>query len=156
MSEREDEIYCLLVPLVEHRLVIPRSCVAEVIGYVTPAESGEAPPWYLGIVNWNGRYVPLLSFEGCCGAKVPPPSSRARIVILHAVSSQVESGYFAVLSQGYPQLVRVARRMLQPAESSGYGENSPALCRVRLLDETPIVPDLARLETMVNAVLTAP
>jgi len=156
MSEREDEIYCLLVPLVDQRLVIPRSCVAEVIGYVTPADPVDAPPWYLGIVNWNGRYVPLLSFEGCCGDKVPPPSSRARIVILHAVSPQVESGYFAVLSQGYPQLVRVARKSLQPADTPAYAEDSPALCKVRLLDETPVVPDLARLEALLAGVLSAP
>jgi chemosensory pili system protein ChpC len=157
MSERDDEIYCLLVPLVDQRLVIPRSCVAEVIGYVTPADTADAPPWYLGIVNWNGRYVPLLSFEGCCGGKVPPPSSRARIVILHAVSPQVESGYFAVLSQGYPQLVRVARKSLRPADTpQDAGEDSPSLCRIRLLDESPVVPDLAGLETMLGTVLAAP
>jgi chemosensory pili system protein ChpC len=156
MSERDDEIYCLLVPLVDQRLVIPRSCVAEVIGYVTPADTADAPPWYLGIVNWNGRYVPLLSFEGCCGAKVPPPSSRARIVILHAVSPQLESGYFALLAQGYPQLVRVARNSLRAADVQDPGEDSPVLCKLRLLDETSVVPDLAGLESMLAAVLAAP
>ena len=92
MSERDAEVYCLLVPLVDERLIIPRSCVAEVISYVAPTEMDGAPPWYLGVVNWNGRYVPLLSFEGCCGANIPPASSRSRIVILHAVSPRVESG----------------------------------------------------------------
>ena len=104
MSDRDAEIYCLLVPLVDERLIIPRSCVAEVISYQAPAEMTGAPPWYLGVVNWNGRHVPLVSFEGCCGENIPPATSRSRVVILHAVSPRVETGYFALVSQGFPQL----------------------------------------------------
>ena len=33
MTERVAEIYSLLVPLVDARLIIPRACVAEVIGF---------------------------------------------------------------------------------------------------------------------------
>ncbi|MEY4760211.1 MAG: hypothetical protein RLZZ200_67 [Pseudomonadota bacterium] len=148
MSERDEEMYCLLVPLTDQRLVIPRSCIAEVIGYVTPSDPADGPPWYLGIVNWSGRYVPLVSFEGACGGKVLPASSRARIVILNAVSPGVESGYFAILAQGYPQLVRVSRRNLQPVAEPAAGLPGPVLCQVRLLDETPAVPDLAAIEAM--------
>ena len=147
MSERDEELYCLLVPLMDQRLVIPRSCVAEVIGYVTPSDPADGPPWYLGIVNWNGRYVPLVSFEGCCGAKVLPASSRARIVILNAVSPDVEGGCFAILAQGYPQLVRVSRKTLQ-AVPEVTTLPAPVICQLRLLDETAAVPDLAVIESM--------
>ena len=149
MSERDAEIYCLLVPLVDERLIIPRSCVAEVISYVAPTEMEGAPPWYLGVVNWNGRYVPLVSFEGCCGANIPPASSRSRIVILHAVSPRVESGYYALVSQGFPQLVRAGRDLLKPDASRAFPERSPIVCQLRLLNEAPLVPDLVRLEKMV-------
>ena len=149
MSDRDAEIYCLLVPLVDERLIIPRSCVAEVISYQTPAEMTGAPPWYLGVVNWNGRHVPLVSFEGCCGENIPPASSRSRVVILHAVSPRVESGYFAIVSQGFPQLVRAGRDLLKPDSSRTFPERGPILCQLRLLNEAPLVPDLVRLETMV-------
>lgn len=148
MSERDEELYCLLVPMTDQRLVIPRSCVAEVIGYVTPSDPAEGPPWYLGIVNWNGRHVPLVSFEGASGAKVLPASARARIVILHTMSPEVQSGYFAILAQGYPQLVRVSRKTLQPVALPVEGLPETVLCQVRLLDETPAVPDLAAIEAM--------
>jgi chemosensory pili system protein ChpC len=66
MAERVAEIYSLLVPLVDGRLIIPRACVAEVIGFQTPSEMTGAPPWYIGTVPWNGKAVPLVSFElGC-------------------------------------------------------------------------------------------
>ena len=149
MSERDAEIYCLLVPLVDQRLIVPRSCVAEVISYSTPSEMTGAPPWYLGVVNWNGRHVPLVSFEGCCGENIPPPSSRARVVILHAVSPKVETGCFAILSQGFPQLVRVSSDVVRPDNSRVFPERTPIICQIRMVNETPLVPDLERLEEMI-------
>ncbi len=55
MAERVNEIYSLLVPLVDGRLIIPRACVAEVVGFQTPSEMTGAPPWYIGTVPWNGQ-----------------------------------------------------------------------------------------------------
>ena len=74
MAERVQEIYSLLVPLIDARLIIPRACVAEVIGFHTPSEMTGAPPWYIGTVAWNARQVPLVSFEGACGQMIPPAS----------------------------------------------------------------------------------
>ncbi len=108
VADRNAEIYSLLIPLVDGRLIVPRSCVAEVIGFQPAAEMTGAPPWYLGLATWNGRNIPLVSFEGCCGHMIPPASSRSRIVVLHAVSPQIDAGYFALISQGFPQLVRVS------------------------------------------------
>ena len=72
MVERISEIYSLLVPLLDGRLIIPRSCVAEVVGFQQPSEMPGAPPWYLGMFGWNNRQIPLISFEGTCAR----PSAR--------------------------------------------------------------------------------
>ena len=48
MSERIAEVYSLLIPLADSRLLVPRACVAEVIGYQSPSPMESAPPWYLG------------------------------------------------------------------------------------------------------------
>jgi hypothetical protein len=37
MAERVTEIYSLLVPLTDGRLIVPRACVAEVIGFQVPS-----------------------------------------------------------------------------------------------------------------------
>ena len=57
MSDLRDELYSLLVPLAGERLIVPRACVAEVIGYQAPAEMTNAPPWYAGLVSWNGVLI---------------------------------------------------------------------------------------------------
>ena len=71
MEALATELYSLLVPLLDERLIVPRASVAEVIGYQAPVEMAGAPPWYLGTVSWNGRSVPVASFEGACGQTIP-------------------------------------------------------------------------------------
>ena len=149
MAERVAEVYSLLIPLADARLLVPRACVAEVIGYQAPAPVEAAPPWYLGIVNWNARNLPLISFEGACGMAVPPASSRSRIVVFHALLGRLEAGYLAIVSQGFPQLVRVGSDVVRPDSTRSFPERVPVVCQVRLLNETPWVPDLERLELMV-------
>jgi chemosensory pili system protein ChpC len=150
ISDRPSELYGLMVPLEKERLLIPRGCVAEVIGYQTPQEMTGAPPWHLGVIGWNGRKVPLVSFEGCCGEDVAPPTQRSRVVILNAVSEDIAAGYLAILSQGFPQLVRISPEFVKLDASRKFEDDSPIVCQLRLLDEHPLVPDLDRLEAMVG------
>jgi chemosensory pili system protein ChpC len=138
-----------LIPLADGRLIIPRSCVAEVIGFLAPSEMTGAPRWYIGTVPWNGKVVPLVSFEGACGHAIPPASGRTRIVVFHCLGTRLEGGHFATVSQGFPQLVRVSSDVLRPDNSRVFPERAPIVCQVRMLNETPMVPDLERLEEMI-------
>jgi chemosensory pili system protein ChpC len=149
MTERIAEVYSLLIPLADARLLVPRACVAEVIGYQTPTPLDNASPWYLGMVNWNARALPLVSFEGACGMVIPQTNNRSRIVVFHALGGRAESGYIAIVSQGFPQLVRVSNDVVRPDNSRSFPERMPVLCQVRMLNETPLVPDLDRLEAMI-------
>src|SRR5690606_23541787 len=58
MSGQLRELYSLLIPLQEERLLVPRMCVAEVIAFAdTEREQRDPtqPEWFLGTVDWNGR-----------------------------------------------------------------------------------------------------
>jgi chemosensory pili system protein ChpC len=148
-EERVAEIYCLLIPLLEARLILPRACVAEVVGFQAPSELPGAAPWYIGSVLWNGKAVPLISFEGACGRANAPASARSRIVVFHCLGTLLECGNFAILSQGFPQLVRVSSDVVRPDNSRVYPDRSPIICQVKMVNETPLVPDLERLEVMI-------
>lgn len=149
MNAVVDELYCLLVPLAEDRVLVPRSCVAEVINYQAPTPMEGAPAWYLGTVAWGGRRVPLVSFEAACGRTPPRTSGRTRIVVMQGITGKTAGGYFAVLTQGFPQLVRVGGELLLPEESRSFGERAPVICQVRMLNEFPLLPDFERLEEMI-------
>ena len=149
MSDLRDELYSLLVPLAGERLIVPRACVAEVIGYQAPSEMTNAPPWYLGVVSWGGQSVPVVSFEGAFGQSLPSISNRTRIVIFNGSSGKLAGGYFGVLTQGFPQLVRVNADVIRPDSSRSFSERAPVICQVRMINETPLIPDLQRLEEMI-------
>ncbi len=145
----EAELYGLLVPLLDERLLVPRACVAEVTAMQQLQEMPGAPPWYLGVAPWNGRAIPVISFEGTCGKRVPPVGGRTRIVIFTCLGQKLPSGHFGVVTQGFPQLVRVSPAVISADTSRVFSERTPVLCQVRMVNELPLVPDLALLEEMI-------
>jgi chemosensory pili system protein ChpC len=143
-----EEIYCLMVPLADDRLILPRACVTEVINYQAPTPMEGAPSWYLGTIAWGGRRVPLVSFEATCGKALPRTSGRTRIVVMQGITGKT-GGHFAVLTQGFPQLVRLTRDVVHPDPSRPFGERTPVLGQVTMVNETPLIPDFERLEEMI-------
>ena len=148
MSDAAEELYSLLVPLSEDRLIVPRACVAEVVRFSKAEQQEGAHDWMLGTVNWNGRQLPVVSFEGAIGKQVPVITGRARVVVFFANTGQLKTGHFGVLTQGFPQLVRVNRDVLKLEAKDGWPEDAPVLCRVRMINEYPMIPDLEKLEAM--------
>jgi chemosensory pili system protein ChpC len=148
MSAADEELYSLLIPLSEDRLIVPRACVAEVVRY-TQAEQKEGDHnWMMGTINWNGRPLPVVSFEGTLRKEVPIVTGRTRVVVFYGNTGQLKSGFFGVLTQGFPQLVRVNRDVLKLEAKDGWPEEAPVLCRVRMINEFPMIPNLEQIESM--------
>ena len=145
-----DELYGLLVPLGEERLIVPRVTVAEVIVWQQPEKTEGTPAWHLGVIQWNGRPVPVISFEAMCGQTMPAPGGRTRIAVFVAIGNELTGGYFGVVTQGFPQLVRANTDVVKSDPNHSFSERSPIICRVRMLNESPVVPDLERVEQLIS------
>ena len=153
MSAEPKELYSLLIPLKNERLLVPRMCVAEVIAFVDTARSREesAPEWYLGAIEWNNRRLPIVSFDGQPEDDRKSKRSRTRVVVFHALTQELKGGYYGILTQGFPQLVRVNADVLGFEGEQPLPESFPALCRARMIHEYPLIPDVERLEKMIAA-----
>jgi chemosensory pili system protein ChpC len=149
VSPEAEELYSLLVPLSDDRLILPRACVAEVVRYTQPDQQPGSQDWMLGTINWNGRELPVVAFEGTIGKEIPAPTGRTRVVVFYSSTGKIKTGYFGVLTQGFPQLVRVNREVLDLDSTEGWPEDAPVLCRVKMINEYPLVPDLEALEEMI-------
>lgn len=145
----EGELYALLVPLADERLLVPRACVAEVAALPALQPMPGAPAWYLGIMAWNGRSIPVVSFEAACGQPLPGGGGRSRVVIFSCLGRKLPVGYFGVVTQGFPQLLRISPNVITADETRVFSERSPVLCQVKMVNELPLVPDLERLEDMI-------
>jgi chemosensory pili system protein ChpC len=152
VSDAVEELYSLLIPLAEDRLIVPRACVAEVVRFIEPEDSPGSADWYLGTVNWNGRQLPVVAFEGMIGGDIPMMTARTRIVVFYASSGNLRGGFFGILTQGFPQLVRVNREVLKLDKSVELPENSPVFCRVKMINEYPLIPDLEGIEERLSEI----
>jgi len=149
MSAENEELYSLLVPLADDRLIVPRACVAEVVRYSKPEPAQGSQRWMLGSITWSGRELPVVAFEGTIGKEIPAITGRTRIVVFYSSAGKIQTGYYGLLTQGFPQLVRVNRDVLKLDSTDGWTDGAPVLCRVKMINEFPLIPHLEKLEEMI-------
>ena len=114
MQPPTDELYSLLVPLYQHRLIVPRACVAEVLRHMLEPPADGAPAWLRGLLRWNERLVPVISFEQLTGLPSAEPGGRTRIAVMNVLSDRLPVPAYGLLTEGFPQLVRVNRDVIEP------------------------------------------
>lgn len=153
MPQALEELYSLLIPLAGEKLILPRLSVAEVMGYARPLPVRGSPDWLLGLTTWQGQEIPLVSFEGLCGRKIPERANRTRIVVLYSIGTKMDPPVLALMTQGYPYLVRVNASVLGTDDEDSYSNDIPVLCRVRMANERPVIPDLEAIEDKVLAAI---
>jgi len=152
-----EELYSLLIPLREDRLIVPRACVAEVVRY-SPREDAagrEASEWLHDTLVWREQEVPVLALEPLLGQSGPKVSGRTRVVVFNPLTANGDCPPYGVLAQGFPQMVRVNSEVVQLDESYRVGAEAPIICRIMMLSEHALIPDLEALEQRVAAALPA-
>jgi chemosensory pili system protein ChpC len=151
VAQEQKELYSLLIPLRGERLLVPRMCVAEVIPFADAMRDRreEHPDWFLGTVDWNGRRLPVVTFDDPEPEERRAKRSRTRIVVFHAITQELKGGYYGILTQGFPQLVRVNPDVLGYDTEQPLPERYPVLCRARMIHEYPLIPDVERIERMI-------
>lgn len=145
-----EELYSLLVPLHEGRLIVPRACVAEVIRYTPPDTRPDGPSWFRGFVDWSDRRVPVIRVEDLCGLEATEPGGRTRLAIFNCMTDAVEAGMFGLLTEGFPQLVRVNRDVMELHDEHAWPEDGPIVCQIRMINEYPMIPDIERIEVLIG------
>lgn len=148
---QDKELYSLLIPLKSERLLVPRMCVAEVISFADADRDREdqSPDWFLGTIDWNGRRLPVVSFDSAQIEERRSKRGRTRVVVFHAITNVIKGGFYGILTQGFPQLVRVNPDVLTLDTEQPLPQDQPVLCRARMIHEYPLIPDVERLERMI-------
>ena len=143
LDHRTSNLTGLLLPLADRNLILPNVAIAELIDYQPATFNLDTPPWYLGLVNWRDRHIPLLSFESACGSKTVI-GDRARIVVLNALGGRPQLKFIALLVQGIPRSCKLDSQLsyvdvpLCPLEKAA----------VQIAEQVAKVPDLLGLEAL--------
>jgi len=152
MALTGEELYSLLIPLGDERLIVPRSCVAEVVRYTPTADAVDDDSWLRDTLTWREREVPVLSFEAMLDDAIPAVGGRTRVVIFNPLSGP-DCPTYGVLAQGFPQMVRVNSEVVQPDPGYQPADDVPVICRITMLSETALIPDLEMLEPRIKDAL---
>ena len=150
-----EELYSLLVPLNQARLIVPRACIAEVVRYTSPENENAGPDWFRGFLAWNGLRVPIIRFEELCGLATSSPGGRTRVAIFNGLAGLVAGGHFGLLTEGFPQLVRVNRDVMEVYDQHAWPDDGPVICQIKMINEYPLIPDIEKIETMVHEYLAS-
>lgn len=142
MARDGRELFCILVPLAQGKLVLPRGVVEEVRSLGDLRTLADSPPWLIGSVRWSRERIPLVSIEPLLDQPLKEPSRRSRMVVVRTPAGTLEPNVMAIHAQGFPYILRVTPELLEPAGDRAEGK---MWTRIALGLERPVVPDLPEL-----------
>ena len=143
------DIRGVLIQVAGARLLLPNATIAEVLSYAEPEPIAPAPEWLLGRTRWRGWQLPLVAFSRLAGLGVDQPGLGSKVAVLKALAGNSRTPFFAVVTQGFPRLVTVARDSLSTLGEDGDVLPTGVLARVQLNEDEALIPDLEALEGLV-------
>jgi len=152
MSDAVEELPTFLIPLQKSNLLLPNNTIAEIIPYEPLQRVQDTPDWFLGLLNWRGMQVPVVSFEMLTreGASFSLMSvASASLVICTALGGDDEMPYFALVAQSLPRLMRLSSEELKESHEQTLDTE---LLMVRLNGQPATIPDLNYIESTLAAV----
>ena len=153
MSVTSQDIRGVLIQVAGGRLLLPNATIAEVLSYADPEPVENAPDWLLGRIRWRGWQLPLVAFARLSGIAEERGGLGSKVVVLKALGGDPKTPYFAMLTQGFPRLVTVARDTVVTDTSSDEALPEGVQARVLLNEDEALLPDLEHIEVLVGQAL---
>jgi len=139
-----------LIPLADMRLLLPTTCIAEIIDWQVPEPVDDAPVWWLGMLEWRGLRIPLLSFEAANDRPRGEISRRGRIAVLNGIGGDPKLPFYALQLQGIPRLTLVDQTNIDVISEPE--ESLPLVLEYAMLQEKDVlIPDQDKLEALLKS-----
>ena len=149
MAQAESIVRTQIIPLTGMSLVLPNTCIAEIIGYSKPSPVNKSPDWFLGMVNWRGLTIPTVSFEKANEVKFARSSKSTRIAVLNGISGNNELSFYGVVVQGIPRLASLDEASMQ--EVNSHKITLPlVLAQTKIAEQDAVIPDQKKIEEMLK------
>lgn len=142
---KDQDIPCMLMPMLRHVLLVPTTTIAE-MSTVKPLQSigQETPPWLLGLYEWRGVNVPVISIEAINGERVIPLNPQGRIAVLNNTGVNKDLPFIAIHTQGIPRMTRVSEEDITEDDSRPRRPFDTMAVKVGM--EEFYIPDITAIE----------
>lgn len=132
-----------LISLRNDILILPNVAVAEVVPYSETESVTGKPDWFLGMLSWRARNIPLVSFESICGGEKSDVLKTSRIAVINAIGGYCDMQFYALLVNGIPRLVQATEENTRAEETKN---EKGVLARINVEGVNAIIPDLDLVE----------
>lgn len=146
MAAKPNQVASLIIPIQGRNLLIPNSCLAEIVPYTTTQTHEGAPEWVVGDVLWRDLTLPCISYEKLIGELDEIPQGK-RIAIFNTLTEAYEKRFYGLTISGIPRLVRVIEAEIVEDEAI---QNAFEKMRVQVNGEVCIIPNLEAMEKLLS------
>lgn len=137
-----------LIPLADMNLILPNTCIAEIIslGELNPVK--KSPKWFLGMMDWRGVRIPVISFEAANGISTDAPGKTSRVAVVNSISGEEKLPFYGLVSKGIPKLLSLEKSAISVLKKP---ETKLPLAseQTQLADVTAVIPDQKKIEKMI-------
>ncbi len=145
----EEEVKGLQVPLDHISLILPDSVVVQILVAKEYMDINEGPGWLMGMVEWQNRFIPVLSFEMASGRDFSKPKDM-RLIVLKSLNDYEKIPFYALFLSAIPHPVRFTNENLSAVENAN--SSSPLIhAEVLVYGEQSSIPNLDVLEEMLGS-----
>lgn len=136
-----------LIPLADMNMLLPNTCIAEVItlGELNPVK--KSPEWFLGMMDWRGVRIPVISFEAANGISAAAPPRSARVAVLNGISEDEKLPFYGVISQGIPKLMALEKSAIEVNKKPDH-KLPLASEQTQIADVSAVIPDQVKIEKL--------
>lgn len=148
MAEVTEMVRGQLLPLFVMRLVLPNTCIAEIINFseLEPVENPQ--PWVLGTMAWRSLRIPVLSFEAANGMPFPDKARKPRVAVLNGIHGHAQLSFYAIALQGIPRLISLDKTNLNTITAPDV--NFPLAYEQAMIGtQSVVIPDLEKFEQQI-------
>jgi len=145
MSTTPSEVSSLMIPLGEKSLLVPNSCIVEVVPKAGQLSTSGEYPWLLGDLSWRNLTLPCISFEHLSGTNTEPAEYQGSVAIFNTMGDAFAKRFYAMSIYGIPRLARVTEEEI--VEDSQV-TNAYEKLYLKLNGESCVIPDVDAIETL--------
>lgn len=148
-------IRSLFLPVTNEPLLLPSVVLAEVISYRMFEYLPGSPAWVLGLMEWRGISLPVISFEELRGYPIPKTLIGTRIAILNGITGNPRLDFFGLRIQGIPRLISIRAEdlILRDNPEIAAEENSNMYLPVKIATQSALIPDMQAIEMQLAALM---
>lgn len=153
LDRHGQEISTLLLPIVDHTLLVPNVSVAEILDFNHTDEIDDVPTWFLGLMKWRTLSIPVISFEALNDQPFFNRSEQSRVAIFNGLSDSQDLPFWGVVTQGTPRQMKVLPSDLQ--ENTDLETGPAEVMPVYIGADQARIPNLDFIETEIKKLLSS-